>query len=149
MSLEYEPLLHELVIVDELLDHSSETHYQVALMLPDGHQAVHLLVGALLRRLRWGELDQRRVLGHRCALALLEPLHFAEEGEDQDDLLDGLVHLQAAHHNLDDTGHAEVLAGLLFFGLLVAEEDLLIVVIEGDELHEPTEGRIGLNIVAL
>lgn len=118
-------------------------------MLPDRHQAVHLLISTFLRRLRRGHLDQRRVLGHRCALALLKPLYLAQKGEDQDDLLDGLVHLQAAHHDLDDTCHAQVLACLLFLGLLVAEEDLLIVVIEGDQLHEPAEGRIRFNIVTL
>ncbi len=61
-------------------------------------------------------------------------INFADELENQEDLVYGFVHLKAAHHDLDDVvdcvGICNLLLNLLLFTLLIPKEDPLVIVIK-------------------
>ena len=56
--------------------------------------------------------------------------------ENQEDLVDGFVHLKAAHHDLDDVvdgvGVHYFLLDLLLLTLLIPKEDPLVIVVKAD-----------------
>lgn len=117
-SLENKPLLQKLIVVHELLDHSEQPHTQ---------QSLNLQAIVLFPFLPFG----RRVLAF-----LGHFINFANELEYQEDLVDCLVHLKAAHHDLDNVvdgvGVHYLLLDLLLFTLLIPKEDPLVIVVKAD-----------------
>ena len=127
-SLENKPLLQKLIVVHELLDHSEQPHTQ---------QSLNLQAIVLFPFMPFG----RRVLaflGHFLIKLVIgyAYINFADELEYQEDLVDCLVHLKAAHHDLDDVvdgvGVHYLLLDLLLFTLLIPKEDPLVIVVKAD-----------------
>lgn len=61
-------------------------------------------------------------------------IYLGNELKDQEDLVDGFVHLEAAYHDLDDIVDSlrvcNLLRDLLLLTLLIPEEDSLVVIVK-------------------
>ncbi len=61
-------------------------------------------------------------------------IYLGNKLKDQEDLVDGFIHLEAANHDLDDIvdglGVCNLLRDLLLLTLLISEEDPLVVIVK-------------------